>query len=60
MQNFDMTRVIAILIAIALFPFAVVDFFSDTSLLAFWKIIGVTVGTTLVLTALLEYKLNNS
>lgn len=60
MQNFDMTQVIAMLIAIALLPFAVVDFFSDTSLWAFWKIIGVTVGTTLVLTALLEYKLNNS
>jgi hypothetical protein len=59
MQNFDMTLIIAALLAIVLLPFAVVDFFSGTSLWAFWKIVGGTFGITLALVAVLEYKLNN-
>ena len=57
--NFDMTLIIATLLAIVLVPFAVFDFFSGTSLWAFWKIVGVTFGITLTLVAALEYKLNN-
>jgi hypothetical protein len=59
MQNFDMTLIIAALLAIVLLPFAVVTFFSGTFLWPFWKIIGVTFGITLALVAALEYKLNN-
>jgi uncharacterized membrane protein len=59
MQNFDMTLIIAALLAIVLLPFAVVDFFSGTSHWAFWKIVGGTFGITLALVAVLEYKLNN-
>ena len=54
-----MTLIIAALLAIVLLPFAVVDFFSGTSLWAFWKIVGGTFGITLSLVAVLEYKLNN-
>jgi hypothetical protein len=58
MQNFDMTLIIAALLAIVLLPYAVFDFFSSTSLWVFWKIIGGTFGITLALVAVLEYKLN--
>jgi hypothetical protein len=57
--NFDMTLIIATLLAIVLVPFAVVTFFNGTFLWPFWKIIGVTFGITLTLVAALEYKLNN-
>ncbi len=57
--NFDMTLIIAALLAIVLVPFAVVTFFNGTFLWPFWKIIGVTFGITLTLVAALEYKLNN-
>jgi uncharacterized membrane protein len=57
--NFDMTLIIAALLAIVLLPYAVFDFFSGTSLWAFWKIVGGTFGITLALVAALEYKLNN-
>ena len=58
-HNFDMTLIIAALLAIVLLPYAVFDFFSGTSLWAFWKIVGGTFGITLALVAALEYKLNN-
>jgi uncharacterized membrane protein len=58
MPNFDMTLIVAVLLAIVLLPFAVVTFFSGTFLWTFWKIIGVTFGITLALVAVLEYKLN--
>jgi uncharacterized membrane protein len=57
--NFDMTLIIAALLAIVLLPYAVFDFFSGTSLWAFWKIVGGTFGITLASVAALEYKLNN-
>jgi uncharacterized membrane protein len=57
-HNFDMTLIITALLAIVLLPYAVFDFFSGTSLWAFWKIVGGTFGITLALVAVLEYKLN--
>jgi hypothetical protein len=57
--NFDMTLIVAVLLAIVLLPYAVFDFFSGTSLWAFWKIVGGTFGVTLASVAVLEYKLNN-
>jgi CBS-domain-containing membrane protein len=59
MQKFEVTLLMAVLLATAFLPFAVVDFFiNDTPLWAFWKIVGGTFGTILALIAALEYKLN--